>query len=63
MPTLISFALYLKVLPGFPLPGGHEIFPERLRTRISYVTIAVDSTLSRLSVKEEVLAAIRIRLQ
>jgi hypothetical protein len=41
------------VLPGFPLPGGHEIFPERLRTRISDFTIAVDSTLSCLPVEEE----------
>src|SRR5882757_940115 len=55
---------FREVFPRFPLPRGHEIFPERLCSRIGYVTLPTNSTLSFSSfrIKEEEIFG-RLRLE
>jgi hypothetical protein len=53
-----------EVVPRLPLPGGHKRFPERLYSRIGYVTLPTDSALSFSSsrMKEEEIFR-RLRLE
>ena len=53
---------FREVFPRFPLPGGHEIFPERFCSGIGDFTLLVDSTFSSLPVEEEEIFR-RLRLE